>query len=490
MSVTISAALRARLDRPIDPVTLVLFRIAFGVLMGLDALSALSQVEQRFPSWEFRPPPLPLTWLEGWPAVPATPCLIIAAGSAFCIAVGWRVRLAASLFGLAYAALYLWDPTQFNNHHYLIVLLAGWIACLRLDREWSVAALREPAYKLQITPWWHLGIFQFHITLVYAFGAINKWNADWLRGEPLSIWLAVEQDWPIVGPWLAHPAAKYVFAYGGLLFDALIVPLLVWQRTRRLGLIGTLCFHYTNSILFRIGPFPWLMLAANVLFLDRASTRRRISAAWEWLGIKVGTWSAGVAAPLQPTHPAVLHGLAWYVLLHLLWPFRVYLYPGNPEWTEEAKNYSWRMMLSHKDTFVSIVVVDQADGRTWVVDPRKYLTRRQMRGKGVWGNPRHLAFFARHLRREALARGFRDPFVQVDAIASLNGRPYQYLVNPRIDLSQAELPFWSLPAWVVPLQPDQPLGDYSFLDPEVKRQRVMQVIRQERAAQLRTAQRR
>jgi hypothetical protein len=476
--------------RPIDPITLVLFRIAFGGLMCLDALRNLRRADQLFPSWEFRPPPLPLEILEGLPPVPAAPCLLAAAVAAALIAVGCWVRAASVVFGIAYAALYLWDPTQFNNHHYLIVMLAGWLAVVRPDQDVSWEVWRRPARRLQPTPWWHLGIFLFHIALVYSFGAINKLNADWLQGEPLSIWLAVEQHWPVVGPWLAHPAAKYVFAYGGLVFDAVIVPLLLWRRTRGLALLGTVLFHLTNSVLFRIGPFPWLMLASNVLFLDREATRRFVSRWWpaaEFAADGAAGSAAEVGQPLQPSRTIVV-GLTTYALLHCVLPFRVYLYPGNPEWTEEAKNYSWRMMLSHKDVFVGILIVDLADGKTWEVDPRKYLTRRQLRGKGVWGNPRHLAFFARHLRREALARGFRDPFVKVDAVASLNGRPYQYLVDPRIDLSQAEQPFWKLPPWIVPLMPNQPIGDYSFLDPEIKRQRVLEVLARQHAELLSAAQ--
>jgi vitamin K-dependent gamma-carboxylase len=464
------------LCRAIDPVTLSLFRIAFGVLMCADAVRCWNAADQLFPSWEFRPPPLPLAELDGLPAVPAAACLMIAAIAAACIAIGYCTRIAAVVFAAMYALVFLWDPTQFNNHHYLIVLLAGWIALLGLNQDLSIDAWRDPQLRSEATPWWHLGIFLFHIALVYGFGAVNKLNADWLQGEPLSIWLGVEQELSLIGPWLAHPAAKYCFAYGGLLFDAAIVPLLCWRRSRAIALALTLVFHLANSVLFQIGPFPWLMLAANVLFLDPNSVR---GAADRFRGRLSSTSRAPVKVDVSTAismRPLTLGLVAAYMVLHVLLPFRVFLYSSDPEWTEEGKNYSWRMMLSHKDTFVGVLVVDLTDGRAWEVDPRKYLSRRQLRGKGVWGNPRHLAAFTRMLRREALQRGFRDPFVKVDAVASLNGRPYQYLVDPDVDLSQADQPFWSVPGWVVPLSPDQPIGDYSFLDPHVKQERIMRVI--------------
>lgn len=467
-----------RVDRAIDPITLSLFRCAFGIVLCGDALRCALQAERLFPAWEFRPPPLPLVWLDHLPAVPAMPCLFVAAAAAASVAIGYRTQVAGAVLTAMYALVFLWDPTQFNNHHYLIVLLAGWIAILGLNRELSVDGWRNSRVRCRPTLWWHLGIFQFHIALVYGFGTFNKLNSDWLRGEPLALWLAVEQHRPLVGPWLAHPYAKYCFAYGGLIFDAVIVPLLCWRKTRSVALVLTAAFHLTNSVLFRIGPFPWLMLATNVLFLDRGMVRAALQ---RWLG-SFATQPDLTDAAASPMRPHVVVALRWYLAMHLLWPFRVFWLSDQPEWTEEGKNYSWRMMLSHKDTFVGIMVVDLYDGRVWEVDQRAYLSRRQLRGKGVWGNPRHLAAFARMLRREALRQGFRDPFVKVDAVASLNGRPYQYLVDPKVDLSLAEQPFWSVPEWVVPLKPGQPIGDYSFLDPQVKQQRVMRVIQDHAAS--------
>ena len=58
----------------------------------------------------------------------------------------------------------------------------------------------------------------------------------------------------------------YLISYGGLLFDLLIVPLLLWRRTRPLAFLVALAFHLTNWYLFNIGIFPWLMIAATLLF--------------------------------------------------------------------------------------------------------------------------------------------------------------------------------------------------------------------------------
>lgn len=467
-----------------DASTLAGFRILFGGMMSVDALIHWVHRDWFFPDWEFRPLPVGLEFLEPLPNLPAGVLLVVAAAAAALVSLGCATRIAALVFAGAHAALYLWDPTQFNNHNYLFVLLACWIGVLGLDSMWSVDAWRGVRPRSDTVPWWHLGIFLFHLGLVYTFGAINKLNTDWLQGEPLSIWLGVERERPWIGPWLAHPAAKYVFAYGGLLFDAVITPALCWRRTRWPAIAATVLFHWTNSWMFLIGPFPWVMIGANVLFLEPETPRRW----WHWIGARWGRRSElrpPLAGPVRdgelPTRWGwVVGSVGVYCLLHIVVPFRSYLFAGNVEWTEEAKNYSWRMMLSHKDTFLGVMVMDLASGEVWEPDPREYLSRRQMRGKGVWGSPRLMAAYARFLRRRAVERGFQDPFVKVDAVASLNGRPYQYLINPDVDLSAAALPWWKTPDWIVPLQKNQPIGDYRFVDPEVKFAQVMQVIESHR----------
>jgi vitamin K-dependent gamma-carboxylase len=47
-----------------------------------------------------------------------------------------------------------------------------------------------------------------------------------------------------------------LFSYGGLLFDLLVVPFLLFRHTRPLALLAAVGFHLMNSQLFTIGIFP------------------------------------------------------------------------------------------------------------------------------------------------------------------------------------------------------------------------------------------
>ena len=57
-----------------------------------------------------------------------------------------------------------------------------------------------------------------------------------------------------------------VFTYSGLLLDLLIVPFLVFKKTRFLAFFVIASFYLMNAQLFKIGIFPWFMIVATAIF--------------------------------------------------------------------------------------------------------------------------------------------------------------------------------------------------------------------------------
>ena len=58
-----------------------------------------------------------------------------------------------------------------------------------------------------------------------------------------------------------------------------------------------------------------------------------------------------------------------------------------------------------------------------------------------------------HHHRERLHRqGVADPVITVDWLCSLNGRPYQQLVDPNTNLAKVERS-WHPAGWILPLDP-------------------------------------
>ena len=84
------------------------------------------------------------------------------------------------------------------------------------------------------------------------------------------------------------------------------------------------------------------------------------------------------------------------------------------------------------------------------------------------GNPRYMAGFARYVKKEAIKLGLINPRVYVLAINSLNGRPFQPIIDPYVDLASAEVPLFKTPAWIMPLEFNQQFGRYPEDDAELK----------------------
>jgi len=104
----------------------------------------------------------------------------------------------------------------------------------------------------------------FQIGLVYVFGGIAKLNWDWLHGWPIRLWL----DEGFIG---THPNKEifiYVISYFGIFFDLLIVPLLLFRKTRVIVFLFALLFHISNKVLFNIGIFPYLSLILTTVYFS------------------------------------------------------------------------------------------------------------------------------------------------------------------------------------------------------------------------------
>ncbi len=135
-------------------------------------------------------------------------------------------------------------------------------------------------------------------------------------------------------------------------------------------------------------------------------------------------------------------------------PLRHFFIPGYVSWTEEGHKFAWHMKLRDKDATTRFIVYDGADGRSWEIDAEKILTRRQYTKMSA--RPYMIHRFARFLAETLAANGYPKAEVRVDAMASLNGRAYQRLVDPKVDLGHTPVSIRHA-AWIVPLT--EPLKD-------------------------------
>jgi hypothetical protein len=462
------------LTAPVDVASLAFFRIALGAILLWEVWRyfTLGWIDLTFLRPHFRFTYHGLEWLPLWPASGLYLHFAVLGVLAFLVMVGLAYRLAIGLFWLAFTYVALLDKTQYLNHFYLVSLVSLLLVFVPANRAWSLDAYFWPRIARADAPAWTLWILRFQVAIPYVYGGIAKLNGDWLHGQPMQLWMSRMEGirgWvPAFGEsWLA-----VVFSYGGLAIDLGVVPLLLWQRTRALAFAWVVAFHVMNSIMFQIGIFPWLMIAATTLFFEPDWPRRVLAWVWpasrsrrananqqssdqkspdQWSGCAAvhpdqwsGLWNARTTR--QRNIVAVFLGL--YVAIQILVPFRHLLYPGNVDWTEEGTLFAWRMMLDDKAAAVQFVALDRATGRKQPVDPRAFLIGHQL--DRMARDPEMIREFAAFLKDAFRVTGKGDVEIHVVALCALNGRRPQLLIDPQIDLG-AEPRRWGPQPFIVPL---------------------------------------
>lgn len=301
------------------------------------------------------------------------------------------------------------------------------------------------------------------IGIVYFFGGVSKLNGDWLRGEPMRHWLAERTDVPLVGPLFREDWLVMWLAYGGLLFDLAIVPLLLWRRMRLAAFAVALVFHLLNARLWTIGVFPWLMIAATLLFFPPDWPRRvghrlhrlvRRPAFRRHEPLEGGTTndqapSIGAAGVrLSARERATVALIAGYAAVQFTLPLSHWFYPGPVQWTGEGHRFGWHMLHRRVEGVVLFDVRDPATGQSVLIDPRQHLAPHQY--KQLPGRPDLLLDFSHLLGDEMSRPGGPRAEVRARTLVSLNGRKPQPLVDQAVDLA-AEPRTLRPKRWILPL---------------------------------------
>jgi hypothetical protein len=415
---------------PVDIASLIVFRTSFGLIVAWWAFDYLrtgrAHILYAVPKFHFTyygfdwVQPLPGGWLNVHFGAMLLCGLLIAAGLAY--------RFASATFAFLFTWFFLLDRTNYQNHYYLITLISWMMIFLPLHRHFALDAI-EANDRGNTVPAWMLWLVRFHIGVPYFFGGIAKLEPEWLAGGNMRGILLSQGDVPVVGPWLAHPAATPLFVWGGLLLDLLVVPALLWKPTRIPAFLAALAFHLTNAVLFDIHIFPWFMILATTVFFEpdwprkllrRPSIAPEASAPVHWSQVPLKT-------------QAVASLLAAYCLFHCLWPLRHLMNSECTSWTERGHTFSWRMMLRAKATAIRYFITDEATGRTQAIDLAGVVNENQLiRFPRDPEMVLHMAHFLAGETRKATKRP-----VQVHALvfASLNGRKPQLLIDPNVDLA-------------------------------------------------------
>ncbi|MBI2432590.1 MAG: HTTM domain-containing protein [Candidatus Hydrogenedentes bacterium] len=445
---------RARLLDPIDIASLVYFRMAFGLLLSLYLFYMLGSglIGPLFVGPLFHFTYLGFSWVKPWPGGLMQVHFLVTALAALAIALGLFYRLALAVFLCGWVYIFLLEKAYYLNHFYLVALFAFLLWFVPAHRAYALDAKRRPALRSSMAPAYALWILRLQMGIVYFYAGLSKLHPDWLHGEPMRGLVRRHLEGPLFGI-ISLDAMAYALSYGGLLFDLLVAPALLWSRTRHAAVLAALGFHLTNSFLFTIDFFPVLALAATLLFYPPDWPRRVFSAlrpqsqgrlrdprdGRDSRDSRGGDCPWGVAAVLVA-----------YFAVQLLLPMRSLLYPGDHAWTEEGHRFSWHLMQRTKNGRAEFFVRDPGPGTTWRISPENYLNARQVREVAV--QPDMMVQFAHFLEEQFRARGYPDVEVRVFARVSLNNRSPQLLADPKHDLTR-EVVSLRHQAWIQPLGP-------------------------------------
>lgn len=487
------------LGAPVHSSAPAYFRIVFGMTLFWEAGRYLTSawIHDYYVEPAFHFSYWPFTFVRPWPEPFMTLHIACVGAAALMVAIGWFYRASAVALFVGFTWWFLLDQSRYLNHFYLVSLLSFLLVWLPAHRSLSVDALLRPGVAADRVPAWTLHLLRFQLAVPYFFGGIAKLSPDWFAGLPMRQWLARNTDFPGIGGLFEYEPVVQGFIYGGLLGDLLVVPALLFPRTRVLGLTWMLSFHLLNSRLFKIGVFPWMMILATLVFLPsdwlnrladdlRERNLRPLAGAsvMALLGFIYGNlvpsqpsavnaiiaavgagvlgweiarygWDVGRTPPsgVRPPHRAVVAALAVWVIVQCTVPLRHLWIPGDVHWTEEGHRWSWHMKLRDKDLDELTILVHVPGEATPRRIGRKHhdLTRRQWSKMGRV--PDMLVQYAHHLAEEVGVPGTR---VTATSWVKLNGRAPQLLVDPDRDLAAVPLP------WVPPgdfILPHPALGD-------------------------------
>ena len=429
------------LFKGIDNSALIVFRIIFGLLCFLESVGAIftGWVTKNLVDPKFTFSFIGFEWLQPLPGNDMYFYYAIMGAFALCVMLGYKYRFSIIAFTLMWTATYLMQKSSYNNHYYLLMLLSSIMVFMPANRCASIDANQNKNIKSFSMPQWCKWAFVLQLFIVYTYASIAKFYPDWLDTTVIEHLMRSKRYYPLVGELLQQKTVHYILAYGGILFDGLIIPLLLFKPTRKYMFFISIGFHLFNAMVFQIGIFPFLSLAFSLFFFEPETIRNIFLK-------KKPIYNAPIV--ILPKHKKlVIAVFSIYFIIQIGLPLRHHLIEDDVLWTEEGHRLSWRMMLRIKSGRTAYYIENKATGKRHLIKLNHYLTSKQQRSAST--KPDVMWQFAQHLKHEYRAKG-EDIAIYVKSKISVNGRAYKSFVNPEVDLSSIAWSTIKHSDWLLP----------------------------------------
>ncbi|MFT5725318.1 MAG: vitamin K-dependent gamma-carboxylase [Bacteroidia bacterium] len=430
-------SLQQALYRPIDHVQITIWRILFGLVLvfecfGSNLVGWTNEVFVSPPEFTFSF--IGFEWLQPLPGNGMYYYFFVMGIIAIAITIGWRYRLMMALFTVGWAGLYFMHKTSYNNHHYLMLLLCIMMCFTPAHVNQSRDAKAGRTTRLKTIPAIYLLQFLALFIIVYTYASVAKWYPDWASGRVSEIMLGPKSNIPIIGKMYTWKLTPVVVGWGGILYDLLVIPALLWKPTRKIALVISIGFHLFNSITFQIGTFPYMMIGASVLFFPPATIRKLFR-------VKVREPEeefTPYAPKIQRLGTIVF---VCFMALQVVLPLRHLTIPGNVFYTEEGHRLSWRMMLRVKYGTIKYRILK--NGKQIGHEPKMHLTKEQYNTMAthpdmIW----QYCQFIKTLYGD-------DIEIYVNAMVSINHRKYQPTIDPSVDMAKVDWHTFGHEDWIL-----------------------------------------
>lgn len=436
------------LFKQIDNSGLVLFRVVFGLLISIEAFGAIATgwVRRTVVEPDFTFNFIGFEFLQ--PLVGDTMYFyfLLMGILGLMVMFGCKYRFSILAYALMWSGAYLLQKSAYNNHYYLMMLLCWIMAILPAHRWLSIDAKLKPEIKANSMPQWCLLILILQVWIVYTFAWTAKLYPDWLNGNTIALFMSSKKEYWLIGDVLQLEWIQQSIIYVGILFDLLIIPLLLWKRTRVIAFAISVFFHLFNSVVFQIGIFPYMSIAFALFFFSSETLKKRFIPIKYQANVKSEVTSKSSYKRSQ--NDGLLLGLlAIYFIIQLALPLRHWFFTDDVLWTEEGHRLSWRMMLRSKSGRVAIWVADKKNGKK-----RRYNHRILLKNKQRYSfktKPDMMWQLAKRIKDIEAEKGI-DAAVYIDAKVQVNGGPFHQFTDPNVDIAAQEWQHFKHNQWILP----------------------------------------
>ena len=427
------------LFKAIDNSPLIVFRILFGFLIACESFGAIltGWVKRVLTDPQFTFSFIGFEWLQPLPGFGMYFYFVLMGFFGLAIMLGYRYRIAITSYTILWAGVYFMQKSSYNNHYYLLLLISFLLIFLPANKYASLDVKQNRISEENTMPYWINLLFIIQIAIVYVFASLAKFYPDWLDGTFTKNLLSGTTSRPFFLERFSQKWFYLFIAYAGILFDLLIVPFLLFKKTRTLALIASVIFHIFNSITLQIGIFPFFALTFALFFYEPETIRRL------FLRKKPKLEDENLSQNLYGKR-IVYFLMIPYLIIQIALPLRHHFIEGDVLWTEEGHRLSWRMMLRERNGYITIQIKDLKTGNVSIYNYRKNLTNKQAQNLAT--KPDFIWQYCQRIKEEYKGKPIA---IYIDCKNSINRKEYKSLIDPKFDMAKAKWDYFRHNEWLL-----------------------------------------